>query len=104
VTSHGTAVSGTSFGVPVTGLQLTGVWPGQANNGETLSVFLFGNEFTTDGSTEVYFNGVRQYVVAPVSNEMLIVRLAANPTVSGLVTIVTPSGSVTSSEPFVVLP
>jgi len=104
VTSHGTAISTTSFGVPLSGLQLTGVWPGQANNGETLSVFLFGNEFTTDGTTEVYFNGVRQFLVAPVTSEMLIVRLSATPALSGTVTIVTPSGTVNSSDPFVVLP
>ena len=104
VTSHGTAISGTSFGIPLSGLQLTGVWPSEASDGETLSVFLFGNDFTTDGTTQVYFNGVQQFLVAPVSSEMMVIRVTASLALSGPVTVVTPSGSVTSAEPFVVLP
>lgn len=103
-TPQGTAISETSFGVPASGLQLTGVWPSAVNNGATQSVFLFGSEFSTDATTEVYFNGIRQFLVAEVSSDMLVVRITANPTMSGPITVVTPGGSVASSEPFVVLP
>ncbi|MBT8439218.1 MAG: DUF1566 domain-containing protein, partial [Gammaproteobacteria bacterium] len=100
-TPSGTGVSSTQFGIPLTGLNLTGVWPGSPEIGEWTSIFLFGTEFTTDGTTEVYFNGVRQFLVAPVSSEMLIVRVLGDASLSGLVTIVTPSGSVNSAEPLI---
>jgi hypothetical protein len=104
ITPNGTGVSSTQFGIPLTGLNLTGVWPGSPVIGEWASIFLFGTEFTTDNSTEVYFNGVRQFLVAPVSSEMLIVRVLGDALLSGLVTIVTPSGSVNSAEPLIFVP
>jgi hypothetical protein len=103
-TPSGTATSTQIFGAPLTGLNLTGVWPSTATIGEYTSIFLFGTEFTTDGSTEVYFNGVRQFIVAPVSNEMLIVRVLGNASLTGLVTVKTPSGSVTSTDPLTFVP
>ena len=45
------------------------IWPASANVGEFVSVFIFGKNFTTNGSTEVYFNGIRQFLVAPVTTE-----------------------------------
>lgn len=55
---------------------ISDIWPADAAIGENISVFIFGSEFTTNGTTEVYFNGVRQWMAAPVSTDMLIVRLA----------------------------
>jgi hypothetical protein len=92
------------FGSPVSGLNLTGVWPGAPKIGEFTSIFLFGTEFTTDNSTEVYFNGIRQFLVAPVSNEMLIVRVLGNASLSGTVTVVTPTGVVNSVDPLIFVP
>lgn len=106
VTPLGSANSGSQFGVPASGLQLTGVWPGNVVTGEATSVFLFGSGFTLDGTTEVYFNGIRQYLLAPVSSEMIIVRLGS-PTaaLSGPVTITVPGvGSVNSSQDLIVAP
>ena len=92
------------FGAPLTGLNLTGVWPGAPKIGEFSSIFLFGTEFTTDGTTEVYFNGVRQFLVAPVTSEMLIVRVQGDASLSGIVTVVTPSGVINSAEPLLFVP
>ena len=79
--------------------QITGVWPGDGPIGDTISVFIFGNGFDlTPGATEVYFNGVVQSAVESVSSEMLIVRVLGDAGLSGPVTVVTPAGSVTSSE------
>ena len=105
-TSSGTAVSTTSFGTPTTGLQITGVWPGTITTGVPASVFVFGSEFDmTPGLTEVYLNGIRQFIVQVVTPDMLIVRVGAPTTaLSGPVTVTTPSGSVTSSTDLVVLP
>ena len=103
-TPSDTETSTQIFGSPLTGLNLTGIWPGTAKIGEYTSIFLFGTEFTTDGTTEVYFNGVRQFIVAPVSNEMLIVRVLGDASLSGLVTVTTPSGTVTSTDPLTFVP
>jgi hypothetical protein len=46
----------------------------------------------------VYFNGVRQWLVAPVSEEMMIVRVLGNANLNGIVRIVTPMDEVTSSS------
>jgi len=96
--------SGQIFGVPATGLSLTGVWPSTSKIGEWESIFLFGTEFTTDGTTAVYFNGVRQWMVAPISSEMLIVRVLGDILLSGTVTVVTPTGVVNSVEPLIFVP
>ena len=90
--------------MPLTGLNLTGIWPSDPRIGEWSSIFLFGTEFTTDGSTEVYFNGVRQYLVAPVTSEMLIVRVLGDASLSGTVTVTTPSGTANSSDPLIFVP
>ena len=103
-TPSGSATSTQEFGIPLTGLNLTGIWPSDPKIGEWSSIFLFGTEFTTDGSTGVYFNSVRQLLVAPVTSEMLIVRVLGDATLSGTVTVTTPSGSVDSSEPLVFVP
>jgi len=92
------------FGFPLTGLNLTGVWPSDPLIGEWTSIFLFGTEFTTDGTTSVYFNGVRQWLVAPVTSEMLIVRVLGDALLSGTVTVVTPTGVVNSAEPLMFVP
>ena len=103
-TPYDTETSTQIFGAPLTGLNLTGIWPGDPEIGEWSSIFLFGTEFTTDGTTEVYFNGVRQYLVAPVTSEMLIVRVLGDASLSGPVTVITPAGTVISVEPLIFVP
>ena len=104
-TSAGTAISSTDFGIPTTGLQITGIWPGTIYEGVSVSVFIFGSEFDlTPGLTEVYFNGVRQWIVQVVTPDMLIVRTTPTTALSGPVTVTTPAGTVVSSTDLVVLP
>jgi len=100
--ANGTAMSSNDFGIIQTGLDITGVWPGNANSGDVLSVFIFGNGFTTDGSTDVRFNGVQQSLVSPISSEMMIVRLTATPSLTGFVNVTTPGDSISSTDMFVV--
>ena len=103
-TSAGTAISPTDFGIPTTGLQITGIWPVTINEKVSVSVFVFGSEFDlTPGATEVYFNGVRQWIVQVVTPDMLIVRTTPTVALSGLVTVTTPTDSVVSSTDLVVV-
>ena len=104
-TSAGTAISATAFGVPITGLQITGVWPGTVTEGVPVSIFVFGSEFDLiPGATEVYFNGVRQFIVQVVTPDMLIVRITPTPALSGPVTVTTSAGTAVSSTNLVVVP
>lgn len=104
-TSAGTAISATDFGIPTTGLQITGIWPGTITEGVGISVFVFGSEFDlTPGLTEVYFNGIRQWLVQVVTPDMLIVRVTPTAAMTGPVTVTTPAGSVISSTDLVVVP
>lgn len=97
-TPSDSATSAIEFGSPQSGLSITGIWPANATIGEAVSIFIFGSEFTTDNSMEVYFNGVRQWVVAPLSSELLVVRVTGASNLTGPVEIITPAGSVTSTE------
>ena len=102
---HGQATSPTQFGVPLTGLQITGIWPGTVTENVPASVFIFGSEFDpAPGATEVYFNGIRQFIVQVVSPDMLIVRITPTAAMAGPVTVTTPAGTVTSSTSLVVVP
>lgn len=105
ITPTGSADSPTDFGIPTTGVQITGVWPGRVQEGAPVSVFVFGNEFDlTPGATEVYFNGVRQWIVQVVTTDMLIVRITPTAALAGPVMVVTPAGSATSNTDLVVVP
>jgi hypothetical protein len=74
-----------------TDLRVTGVWPSRLTAGDWASIFIFGSGFTTDGTTEVTFNGVRYYLVAAPSPEMLIARVQVPPDLSGPVCVTTPA-------------
>lgn len=102
-TSRGVAVSSAQFGTPQSGLQLNGIWPGDAQNGETLSVFVFGSGFDTP-NTEVYMNNNRQFSVAVVSDDMLIIRVNASPSLTGRIEVRANAASVMSTDRFIVLP
>jgi hypothetical protein len=104
-TSWGSASSTTDFGVPLIGLNITGIWPVQVTNGQWTSIFVFGSGFdAAPGGTQVSINGVPQPIVAVVTPDMLIVRVLASPAIAGPVTVTTGAGSVTSTESVVVSP
>jgi hypothetical protein len=76
---------------------VTGVWPNDLPLGEFASVFVFGDYFDmTPGATQVFFNGVQQFIVAVVSPEMLIVRASISESLFGPVTVTTSHGTATS--------
>lgn len=104
-TPSGLAVSSEQFGLPASALSISGIWPGLVQAGTATSIFIFGNGFATDGSSEVYFNGIRQFTVAPVSSELLIVRITPDLNLSGTVTVTNPgTGSASSTDDLIVTP
>ncbi|MDH5484148.1 MAG: leucine-rich repeat domain-containing protein, partial [Gammaproteobacteria bacterium] len=104
-TPSGTAVSSDLFGTPISNLEIKSIFPGTIKVGVTTSVVVFGDGFTTDGTTEVYFNGHRQLIVAAISNELLIVQLTPDFSISGQVTVTIPGvGTTTSSDYLIVTP
>jgi hypothetical protein len=77
---------------PPTDLGVTGIWPSSLTAGDWASIFIFGSGFTTDGTTQVTFNGVSQPLAAAASSEMLIVRVLVSPGMTGPVCVTTPGG------------
>jgi uncharacterized repeat protein (TIGR01451 family) len=76
---------------------ITGIWPNDLPLGESASVFIFGDYFDmTPGATQVFFNGVQQFIVAVVSPEMAIVRASISESLFGPVQVNTPHGTATS--------
>jgi hypothetical protein len=99
LTSLGTATSISDFGVPLQGLQITGVWPGAGPTGSF--VFVFGNGFEKQG-TQVSLNGQPVFLVEVVDANLLIFKVPQNAT-SGTIKITTSTGTVTSSTAFNVI-
>lgn len=97
-TPYGSALSATNFGVPLTGLQITGVSPLQTEVGSM--VFVFGNGFAGYG-TKVSVNGVSTGVVQVIDTSMLIFMVPDGAT-TGYITVTTPSGSIISKQVLVV--
>jgi hypothetical protein len=81
--------------------RITGLWPGDAPLGETLSLFVFGDYLDpAPGATQVSVNGIAQPLVQVVSPEMLIVRLTVAAGMDGPVTVSTANGSADSPVDF----
>jgi hypothetical protein len=81
--------------------RLTGIWPADAAEGETISLFVFGDYFdTVPGATQVSLNGIAQPLVQVVTPEMLIVRMTVTAGSKGPVTAVTANGTAVSATSF----
>jgi hypothetical protein len=83
--------------------RVTGIWTSApVVIGQTISLFVFGDYFDlTPGATQVYINGIQQFIVQPVTAEMLIVRVTVTPAmIGGPVTVTTPNGSADSTTSF----
>ena len=93
-TPQGSATAPINFGIPVTGLQITGVWPGSGTTNNV--VFVFGSGFVLN-QTSVSINTVTTSAVQVIDSRLLLFLLPAG-TTSGPVTITTPSGSTTSAQ------
>jgi len=79
--------------------RITGIWPGSANPGDTISLFVFGEHFDS-AQTRLSINGIEQFLLAVVSPDMLIARITADSTLFGPVNVSTPHGTAISSTQF----
>jgi hypothetical protein len=70
--------------------------------GETISLFVFGAQFDmAPGATQVFVNGIEQFIVQAVTPDMLIVRVTVTPEmIGGPVTVTTSGGSADSVSLF----
>jgi hypothetical protein len=83
--------------------RVTGIWTSApAVVGDTISLFVFGDYFDlTPGATQVFINGIQQFIVQPVTPEMLIVRVTVTAAlIGGPVTVTASNGSANSATNF----
>ena len=99
-TPGGTASSSTPFGVPLTGLTITGLWPGEGPVNTV--VFVFGSGFVAN-QTQASLNGISAPLVQTLDPTLLLFVVPPGAT-TGTVTITTPVTSTTSTAVFVVTP
>lgn len=101
-TAAGSATSSADFGIPLSGLQLTGIWPGQAKIGSF--VFVFGSGFDpAAGKTEVSINGLACPIVQVLDPALLIFLLPSG-AISGPVTVNVNGQTATSNTALTILP
>ncbi|MDO8706891.1 MAG: hypothetical protein Q7J84_18340 [Sulfuricaulis sp.] len=99
-TPAGQAASSTSFGVPLSGLKITGIWPGQAKRGSI--VFVFGSGFSA-GSLVVKVSGVLTQLVQALDPSLFLFFVPTGaPLGPGLVEVT--SNGQTVSFPIVIIP
>ena len=99
-TPAGTATSTTQFGVPLTSLAVTGIWPAQGPVGTM--VFLFGHDFVPL-QTRVSLNGVSAPIRQVIDSGFLFFMVPPGAT-TGTITVTTPTSSLTTSGSFMVTP
>ena len=104
VTPVGQAMSSTSFGVPLTGLTITGTWPGAIKAGGV--VFVFGQDFSlTPGANIVDVNGIPAPIVQPLESSLLFFFVPSGVTPgSGFVHVGVNGQTATSPAPLIILP
>lgn len=99
-TDHGSAVAPADFGVPLSGLQISGVWPGSgARVGDF--VFVFGAGFGPD--TMVHVGAIPVPLVQIVNTDMLIFVMPDG-AVSAPVRVSTLTASAATADAYPVLP
>ncbi|MDO8704977.1 MAG: RHS repeat-associated core domain-containing protein [Sulfuricaulis sp.] len=96
-TAQGSATSASAFGTPLTGVQITGLWPaqGQVN---TLA-FVFGSGFVAGQTVKV--NQTPAPIVQVLDSSLFFVMVPPGAT-TGPITVTTPQGSATSAASFTV--
>jgi hypothetical protein len=101
ITPNG-SVSGPQFGVPGTGLALSGIWPASVTAQDI--VFVFGHAFDLlPGATRVAVGSVAAPLVHVVSESMLLFSVPTA-AVSAPVFVTTPAGTVITAEDLSILP
>lgn len=98
-TSNGSANSATSFGTPLSGVNITGTWPTRASAGEF--VFVFGSGYVFPMAVRIGATPVP--LVQVVTSEMFIMIVPPGAS-SGPVSVATASGSVSSTEDLIIVP
>jgi hypothetical protein len=98
-TPEGSANSTTNFGTPLTGVNITGIWPASASVGKF--VFVFGSGYAFPMSVTIGATPVP--LVQVVSPDMFIMIVPSGAT-TGPVSVTTPSGSTTSTEDLIIVP
>ena len=103
-TPVGQAASLTSFGVPLTGLTITGTWPGAIKAGGV--VFVFGQGFSLiPGANIVDVNGIPAPLVQPLDSSLLFFFVPSGITPgSGFVHVTVNGQTVTSPGALTILP
>jgi alpha-tubulin suppressor-like RCC1 family protein len=91
-TPNGSATSTTNFGAPLTGVQITGLWPSVASPNQL--VLLFGSGFAANATT-VKVNGVDAPIRQVLYPDMMFFIVPPTAT-TGFVTVTTATGSGTS--------
>jgi hypothetical protein len=98
-TSKGSANSATSFGTPLSGVNVTGVWPATASAGDF--VFVFGSGYVFPMAVRIGATPVP--LVQVVTSEMFIMIVPPGAS-SGPVAVATTSGSASSTEHLIIVP
>jgi hypothetical protein len=101
ITPNG-SVPGPDFGIPGSGLAISGVWPASAAAEDV--VFVFGHAFDlVPGATQVTVGSVTAPLVHVVSDSMLLFSVPSA-AVSGPVFVTTPAGTVYTATDLLVVP
>ena len=98
-TPHGSASSSTSFGNSISGLSISGIWPGTGSSAGDF-VFVFGSDFIQPLSVSI--GSINIPVVQVVNADMLIFIMPQNST-TGIITITTDTGNISSTESYPVI-
>jgi hypothetical protein len=98
-TPEGTAQSVTHFGDTLTGVNLTGVWPGSASVGDFVFVFGTGYQFPMS----VSIGAAAVPLVQVVSPDMFVMIVLPGAS-TGPVSVTAPGGSATSTEDLIIVP
>lgn len=96
-TPFGSATSTAIFGLPLSGLQITGCWPGAGSTNTV--VFVFGSGFVVN-QTQVTLNGASALV--QVLDPGLLLFLVPASATTGPITVTTPVANASCGTPFVV--
>jgi hypothetical protein len=101
ITANG-SVPGPDFGVPGSGLAISGIWPASAAAEDV--VFVFGHEFDlVPGATQVTVGSVTAPLVHVVSESMLLFSVPSA-AVSAPVFVITSEGTVNTLVDLLVVP
>lgn len=98
ITPNGSATSSTSFDAPLSGLQISGIWPGTGPVGTF--EFVFGSGFVLNQSSVSV--GDTAAGAVQVVDDQLLIFIVPNMATSGAIRVTTPAGNALSPVNFIV--